>query len=82
MSAFRWLKFVLGIGVVAALGSILTEVVLPTIAIARTHSTTEASSQGLDWYAQGWNYMPLIALLLLVFMLLVGIIVRRRRTIT
>lgn len=81
MSAARWLAFVVGVGVVAALGSILTEFVLPVIDIARSQSSTPESSQGIDWYAQGWEWMPLVVLLLLVFMLLVGIIVRRRRTV-
>lgn len=82
MSAYRWLAFVVGIGVVAALGAVLTEVVLPTIEIANQHSTTPESAQGISWYATAWEWMPLIVLILLMFMLFVGIIVRRGRTIT
>lgn len=80
MSAYRWLAFVVGIALVAAVGSIATEFVLPTIDAARGQSTTQASSQGIEWYATIWQWIPLILLLLLLFALLVGIIVRRRRT--
>ena len=80
MSAYRWLAFIVGVGVVAALASVLTEMVLPTIDIARSQSTTAASRQGIEWYAQAWEWMPLIVLLLLVFTFMVGIIVRRRQT--
>lgn len=80
MSAFRWLAFAVGVAVLAALGSVLTEFVLPTISIAQSHSTTQASSQGIQWYATAWEWIPLIVLILLMFTLFVGIIVRRRRT--
>lgn len=80
MSAYRWLAFVVGIAIVAALGSVLNEFVLPTLSIARSQSTTQASSQGIEWYATTWQWIPLVVLGLLVFSLLVAIIVRRRRT--
>lgn len=80
MSAFRWLAFVVGIAVLAAVASIATEFVLPTIEVARSQSSTAASSQGIAWYATIWEWIPLILMILLMFSLLVGIIVRRRRT--
>lgn len=78
MSAAIWLAFVLGVVVVAAFAAILTEMVLPTIAIANTQSSTQASAQGIDWFATIWEWMPLILMVLLLFSLFVKIIVRRR----
>lgn len=78
MSAYRYLAFVVGVGVLAVLGAVLNEFVLPVIEVMRGQSTTEASSQGIEWYAQAWDWMPLVVLLLLVLMLLLGIMLRRR----
>lgn len=78
MSAYKWLQFVIGVVIVAALGAVLNEFVLPVIDVARSQSTTQASSEGIQMYADTWNWMPGIALFLLVFMLLVAIVVRRR----
>lgn len=80
MSAARWLAFAVGIVVVAAVGSLLNEFVLPLIAVANSQSTTQASSTGIEWYSTAWEWMPLVVLFLLGFTLLVGIIVRRQRT--
>lgn len=80
MSAFRWLVFTIGVALAAVVGAIVNEFVLPTLDIARTHSTTQASSQGITWYATFWEWIPLLVLFLLGFALFVGIIVRRRRT--
>jgi predicted outer membrane lipoprotein len=81
MSAFKWLAFVLGVILAAVVGAIINELVLPTIDIMRTQSTTAASSQGITWYETFWTWMPLVVLMLLVFALFVGVIVRRRRTV-
>jgi predicted outer membrane lipoprotein len=81
MSAFKWLAFVLGVILAAAVGAIINELVLPTIEIMNTQSTTAASSQGIAWYETFWTWMPLVVLMLLVFALFVGVIVRRRRTV-
>ncbi len=78
MSAYRYLVFVFGVGIVAVTGAFLNEFVTPVIDITRSQSTTQASSQGIDWFATAWNWMPLVVLILLVFALLVGIMVRRR----
>lgn len=78
MSAYRYLAFVCGVGVVAVTGAFLNEFVTPVIDITRSQSTTQASSQGIEWYATAWDWMPLVVLVLLVFALLVGIMVRRR----
>jgi len=80
MSAARWLAFAVGVVVVAAVGSLLNEFILPLIDVMNSQSTTQASSTGIQWYATAWEWMPLVILLLLGFTLLVGIIVRRQRT--
>jgi len=82
MSAARWLAFTVGVVVVAAVGSLLNEFVLPLIDVMNSQSTTQASSTGIQWYATAWEWMPLVILLLLGFTLIVGIIVRRRQTLT
>lgn len=80
MSAARWLAFTIGIAVVAAVASVINEFVLPVIEIANSQSTTQESAQGIEWYSTGWEWMPLSILLLFVFTLIVGVIVRRQRT--
>lgn len=79
MSAAIWLAFVFGVILVAIYGSILIEMVLPTITVADAHSSTQASATGIDWYASFWEWMPLVLMILLLFALFVKIIVRRRR---
>jgi hypothetical protein len=78
MSAFRWLVFVLGVIVIATFGAILNEIVLPTISMTQSLSSTQASATGATWLSQAWTWMPLIVMLLLMFGLVYGIVVRRR----
>lgn len=78
MSAFKWLQFVFGVVIVAMLGAVLNEFVLPVIDISRSQSTTTASQAGINMYADIWTWIPGIALFLLVFILVVAIVVRRR----
>jgi hypothetical protein len=78
MSAARWLAFVGSIGILALVGAILNEFVDPIINTASSQSTTQASQQGIEWYTQAWEWMPLAVLLLAMIAVLVGIIVRRR----
>jgi len=78
MSAFKWLAFAVGFVLMAVLYSIFTEFVRPAITVLEGLSSTEASAQGITWYAQFWDWLPLILLLMLAFMIVVGIIVRRR----
>lgn len=81
MSAFKWLAFTVGIPLIAVLYALMMEFVNPAIQISRDYSTSEYSSTGIDWYANFIDLLPFILLVLLAFMLVVGIIVRRRRTI-
>lgn len=78
MSAFKWLAFTFGFVLIAVVYSILTEFVRPGIDVLNSLSTTQASSQGIAWYSQFWDWLPLILLLLLAFLIVVGVIVRRR----
>lgn len=79
MSMYRYLAFVIGTALVAIVAAFATEFVLPMLDIARAQSTTAASAQGITWYSQTWNWLPLILLFLLVFSLIVAIVVRRQR---
>lgn len=78
MSAFKWLIFSIGFVLLAVLYSIFTEFVRPAITVLEGLSSTDASAQGIAWYAQFWDWLPLILLLLISFMIVVGVIVRRR----
>ena len=78
MSAFKWLAFALGIPLTAGLLAVMYEFVNPAIDIMHQYSTSETSATGIQWYEQFISLMPLVVLLLLAFMLVVGIVVRRR----
>lgn len=80
MSAYRYLEFVIGIVIVAVLGAVVNEFVLPIIDTTDAYSTTPESSTGLTWYSEFWDWMPLWVSLLLAFMFIVGIVLRRRAT--
>lgn len=79
MSAFRWVAFVISIGLLAVVGAVLNEFVNPLTSVTSDQATTQASQQGLSWYTTAWDWMPLIVLILLLFALIYGIIVRKRR---
>lgn len=78
MSAFKWLAFGFGFVLIAVVYSILTEFVRPGIEALNDLSSTQASSQGIAWYSQFWEWLPLLLLLLLAFLIVVGVITRRR----
>jgi hypothetical protein len=81
MSAFKYLIYVSGVVLVAAFGAILNEFVTPFLMAASTHSTTAASSTGVTWFQQFWTWIPLVALFLLAFALIVGVVNRRNQVI-
>lgn len=81
MSAFKWLVFGVGLPVIAVLLAIMYEFVYPAIDLMSEYSTSQESATGIQWYTDFMNFLPLIILLLLAFMLLVGIINRRRQTV-
>lgn len=78
MSAYKWLAFAFGIPLIAVLYSIMTRFTRPGIDVLDSLSTSEASAQGIEWYSQFWSWLPLILLMLLAFMVIVAVIVRRR----
>lgn len=81
MSAFKYLIYVSGVVLVAAFGAILNEFVDPFLSQASAHSTTAASSTGVLWFQQFWAWIPLVALFLLAFALIVGVVNRRNQVI-
>jgi len=81
MSAYRWLQFTLGIPLLALLYALLTEFVRPGISVLHSQSSTSASAQGITWFEQFWEWLPLVLLLLLAFSLVVAITVRRRQVV-
>lgn len=81
MSAFKYLAFVTGVVLVAVFGAFLNEFVLPFITATQTHSTTQASSKGVQWFSQFWEWIALLSLLLLAFALIVAVVNRRRLTV-
>ncbi|MFB6198675.1 MAG: hypothetical protein ABEI52_10470 [Halobacteriaceae archaeon] len=78
MSAFKYLMFLLGVILVAVLGSILNAFVQPLLPLLEAHATSQAAQTGVSWYKQFWNWVPFITLGLLLFMLIIGIVNRRR----
>jgi len=81
MSAYKWLAFAVGIPLLAIMYSIFTEFVTPGVDILNQMSSTQASSQGITWFEQFWEWLPLVLLLLLGFMVLVAVITRRNRVV-
>lgn len=79
MSAFQYLKFVIGVVLMAAFGAVLNEAISPTLDLASSQSTSAEAATGVQWFQQFWNWAPLVILLLLVFMLVVGIVRRRNQ---
>jgi len=79
MSAYKWLKFAVGVPITAAVLAVVYEFTGPAIPMMRTYSTTPESSQGIEWYSQMMNWLPLVVLGLLAFMVIVAIITRRQR---
>lgn len=77
MSAFKYFVFVIGVVLVAVYGALLHEIINPMLDFTATRSTSEASATGLDWLSQFFEWFALLALLLLVFALIVGIVNRR-----
>lgn len=78
MSAYKWLAFAFGIPLLAVIYAIMNEVTQPAIGMLNKYSSSEASAQGITWYAQFWEWLPLVLLMLLGFMVIVAVIVRRR----
>ena len=81
MSAYKWLSFAFGVPLVAMLLAIMYEITNPAIGLMRDYSTSKESATGIQWYADFMSWLPLIVLILLSFMLMVGIITRRRNTV-
>jgi len=81
MSAFNYLRFVVGIPLFAVLLAFMYEITVPAEPLLRGFSTTQESSTGIDWYYQFMDFLPLVVLLLAAFALLVAVVVRRRRVI-
>ncbi|MGK7297344.1 MAG: hypothetical protein ACNS61_16225, partial [Candidatus Wenzhouxiangella sp. M2_3B_020] len=78
MSAFKWLAFALGIPLSAVLIAFTYAFTNPAVELLNTLSTSEESAQGIAWYSQFLDFLPLVVLLLLALMLVVGIITRRQ----
>jgi quinol-cytochrome oxidoreductase complex cytochrome b subunit len=81
MSAFKYLVYVVGVVVVAVFGAVLNEFVTPFLNQASAQSTTQASATGITWFTQFWTWIALVALLLLAFALIVGVVNRRQQVI-
>ena len=81
MAAFVYLAFVLGIVLVAVVGSILAEVYNPVLDLAADSAGTPEAATGVAWAQSFFELMSLVLLGLLVFILIVGIVVRRNRTV-
>lgn len=81
MSAYKWLVFAAGMPIIAVLLAIMYEFIYPAIDLANEYSTSQESATGIQWYTDFVNLLPLIVILFLAFMLLVGIINRRRQTV-
>jgi len=79
MSAYKWLKFAVGVPIAAILLSIVYRITNPVTDVLSVHTTSTASQTGLSWYNQALNWLPLMVLMLLAFMVIVAIITRRRR---
>lgn len=79
MAAFIYLAFVLGIVLVAVVGSVLTEVYNPIIDQSATHATSAEAATGVMWIESFFDLLPLLMMGLLVFILIVGVVVRRNR---
>lgn len=79
MSAFKYLVFVIGVVLVAAYGAILTEFINPFLGQTDAQSTSEASAKGLEWANAFFDWFALLALALLVFALIVGVVNRRNQ---
>jgi len=79
MSAFRYLIFVVGVVLAALFGAVLNQFANPLLSQASEQATSGYATTGVGWMQEIWNLMPVIVLALLVFGLLVGTIVRRRR---
>lgn len=77
MSAYRYLVFVFGVVLVAVLGAFMMEIITPTIDLLNAYSSTPESATGIGWYESFTGLIPLVMLLLLAFMFLYGIVVRR-----
>lgn len=77
MSAYRYLLFVMGVILVALLGAFMMTVTTPAIDLLNAYSTTEASSTGIMWYTEFIELLPLVLFLLLAFMFVYGITLRR-----
>lgn len=78
MSAYKWLRFALGIPLIAVLLAIIYEFARPAVDMGYQYSSSEYSNTGLQWYAEFLDLLPFILLSLLAFMLVVGIVNRRR----
>jgi len=78
MSAFKWLRFTVGMVILSVLLAFIYSFTNPAIPLLREYSTSSVSATGIDWYEQWLGLLPLMTLLLLAFMLIVGIVLRRR----
>lgn len=81
MSAYKWLVMILALPVFAFLIMLGNQINDQAIPMMYEHSSTAASHQGIEWYATFWQWIPFVVLLLVVFAIVVGILVRRRRTV-
>lgn len=79
MSSFKWLAFALGVPLAAVLIAFVYEFTSPAVDLLNQYSESSASSQGITWYSQFLDFLPLIVLLLLGLMVVVAIITRRER---
>lgn len=79
MSAYKWLKFAVGIPLAAILIAVVYSFTSPATDVMRDYSTSPESSAGITWYSDILQWLPLVVLMLLAFMVVVAIITRRRR---
>lgn len=79
MAGFIYLAFVLGIVLVAVYGAVMAEVFNPMLGAAETHAATNEAATGVMWAQSFFELLPLVLLGLLVFILIVGVVVRRGR---
>jgi membrane protein required for beta-lactamase induction len=79
MSAFRWLVFALGIPITALLLAFVYRFTNPALEELRDLSSSPESAQGIQWYSQFLDFLPLVVLGLLSFAVIVAVITRRER---
>lgn len=79
MSAYRYLIFVMGTILVALLGAFMMTIINPTLGMLNSYSSSPESATGIMWYSSFVDLLPLLMIMLLGFMFIYGIVVRRGR---